>query len=192
MSDTMRIHDAPSQAPGEEERRVSEADAVDKNARPAGRRFQSFTPPDLAAIRQGPAVAGSASPPPTVGGSLLRRKVRQRDLLVALALAVAAAVVVAAMMRVHVVERDRSTAMSSAVPLASLPAVVSVAPVPTSTPPDPVASATGSVVAEPPRVAPPPVTTRVLPPPKASVDTPRMPDVPPPGPHPLAPVEPPF
>jgi hypothetical protein len=191
MTDTMRIHDPPSQPPGGEERRASEADAVDKNARPAGRRFQSFTPPDLAALGQRPGVAESTPPSPVVVGSLLRAKVRRRDLLVALTLAVAAALVVAAMMRVHVAERDRQSAMSSAATPASTPAAVSAVALPASPPAEPVASATTSAVAE---VAPPvpSVTTRVLAPATASTETPPEPDRPPPGPHPLAPVEPPF
>jgi hypothetical protein len=190
MTDTMRIHDPPSQPPGGEDRCASEADAVDKNARPAGRRFQSFTPPDLAALGRRPGAEESTPPSPAVVGPLLRTKVRRRDLLVALALAVAAAVVVAAMMRVHVAERDRPSAMPSAAS-ATTPATASVVAVPASHPAEPVASATGSAVAE---VAPPvPVaTTRVFAPATASAETPPEPDRPPPGPHPMAPVEPPF
>ncbi len=189
MSDTMRIHDPPSQPPGDEDCRASEADAVDKNARPAGRRFQSFTPPDLAALGQRP-VEESNPPSPVVVGSLLRAKVRRRDLIVALALTVAAAVVVAAMMRVHVAERDRPSALSSAAASATDPAVASVS-LPASLPSAPVASATVSAAVE----AAPPVpvaTTRVVAPTTASAETPPDPDRPSPGPHPLAPVEPPF
>jgi hypothetical protein len=190
MTDTMRIHDPPSQPPGREERSASEADAVDKNARPAGRRFQSFTPPDIAALGRRPGAEESTPPSPAVVGPLLRTKVRRRDLLVALALAVAAALVVAAMMRVHVAERDRPSAMPSAAS-ATTPAAASVVAVPASLSSEPVASATGSTVVD---VSPPvpSVTTRVFAPATTSVETPPEPDRPPPGPHPMAPVEPPF
>ncbi len=199
MTDTQQLPNTKPPDPGNETR------TVDKNARPAGRRFQSFTPPDLAALGRKPEdLAPTAAP---VVEPLLRKKVRRRDLLVALSLAVAGGVVVAAMARVHVAERDAitsatgSAAVAVSVPVAtpsaaSTDSVPEAAPeLPVDEPPDLTAPAVPAKKAPPdPTVPSTPGAVRSAVPVPAATSAPNNPDSDnrPPGPNPLAPVEPPF
>lgn len=206
MTDTQQLPNArPDRAPDA----GNESRTVDKNARPAGRRFQSFTPPDLAALGRKPEDLAPIAAP--VVEPLLRKKVRRRDLLVALSLAAAGGVVVAAMARVHVAERGANTSSSAASPgsaavavtvpvatpsAASADLLTEAAPEPSvDGPPDSVDPGLPAKKSPPdPAVPSTPAAVRSAVPVPAATSAPNNPDSDnrPPGPNPLAPVEPPF
>jgi hypothetical protein len=169
---------------------------VDKNDRPAGRRFLVFTPPAVGvAPREEPTErmdVDSPIPPPTppwfVAG--LAAMVRRRNVLITLALSAAAGLVVASQLKLYAIERDRArlpTPSSASVATASTTpshgaALTTIAPPRASTPVasgDPVAVMTSTA----PRHVPAPGAPDASPPTSSTAAPTRAP---------IAPAEPPF
>ncbi len=171
--------------------------AVDKDDRPAGRRFQLFTPPSLERDDDPepsfePAAELTPTPPATRAARAIASR---RSLIVALALATSAGLAVAAFM---VLAFGRSDSSTTSVAPSSLASTSQFPPHPTiaamsvasanavaSTPPAPASSGIAPPI--PPRSAAPAAT----PPAPTRQPTPGTTTVGP-GPAPIAPVEPPF